>query len=84
MSDLHSMVTGTHDILLGMEDLMTTAQGLSPSSSRSTNRITGTKSTPTKIEPGILCEVNGLKSDAGKTLNGRRCAVIRYVEDECR
>ena len=38
---------------------------------------------PTEVQPGILCEVNGLKSEAGKKLNARRCAIVRYVaEDE--
>lgn len=39
---------------------------------------------PTKVQPGILCEVGGLKSDAGKKLNGRRCAIIRYVAEDGR
>ena len=39
---------------------------------------------PTKVEPGIICKVDGLKSEAGKKLNGRRCAIIRYVDEEGR
>lgn len=38
--------------------------------------------TPERVMAGILCQVHGLKSAAGKTLNDRRCAVIQFVEEE--
>ena len=38
----------------------------------------------TKVQPGIICRVDGLKSETGKKLNGKRCIIIRYVEKEGR
>jgi hypothetical protein len=37
---------------------------------------------PTKVQPGIICQVDGLKSAAGQKLNGCECAVIRYISDD--
>ena len=39
---------------------------------------------PENVQPGILCKVKGLQSAGGKKLNGRRCAVVRFVEEEGR
>eukprot|EP00574_Skeletonema_japonicum_P012885 CAMPEP_0201735248 /NCGR_PEP_ID=MMETSP0593-20130828/36557_1 /ASSEMBLY_ACC=CAM_ASM_000672 /TAXON_ID=267983 /ORGANISM="Skeletonema japonicum, Strain CCMP2506" /LENGTH=364 /DNA_ID=CAMNT_0048228765 /DNA_START=27 /DNA_END=1121 /DNA_ORIENTATION=+ len=37
---------------------------------------------PTKVQPGIICQVDGLKSAAGQKLNGCQCAVIRNISEE--
>lgn len=37
---------------------------------------------PTKVQPGIICQVDGLKSAAGQKLNGCQCAVIRYISED--
>jgi len=40
--------------------------------------------TMTAIEAGTVVRIHSLKSAAGKRLNGRRAAVIRYIEEESR
>jgi len=37
---------------------------------------------PEHIEPGILCQVHGLKSASSQKLNGRRCAILGIVNGE--
>ena len=67
------------DSIMSMfEDMM------SGSSSRYSSQKAPQPVLPTKVEPGIVCEVDGLKSASGKTLNKRRCAVIRHVTEEDR
>lgn len=39
---------------------------------------------PARVQPGILCKVKGLQSEGGRKLNGRRCAVLRFAEEEGR
>ena len=67
------------DSIMSMfEDMM------SGSSSRYSSQKAPQPILPTKVQPGIVCEVDGLKSASGKTLNKRRCAVIRHVAEEDR
>jgi len=63
-------------IMSMFEDMM------SGSSSRYSSQKAPQPILPTKVKQGIVCEVDGLKSASGKTLNKRRCAVIRHITEE--
>ena len=75
------MVSETNSLLSGLTDLMETMDGLGGGNSA---KDPPRPVVPKKVEPGIICQVDGLNSDAGKGLNGRRCAIVRFVEGECR
>lgn len=64
-------------IMSMFEDMMSGSSSRYSSSQKAPQPIL-----PTKVQPGIVCEVDGLKSASGKTLNKRRCAVIRHVTEE--
>lgn len=36
------------------------------------------------LEPGDVCRIHGLKSEAGRSLNGMECEVVRYVHERSR
>ena len=50
----------------------------------SSKRFFGDLPAPTVIEKGTRCEVDGLQSETGKKLNGRKGIVIRYVKKDMR
>ncbi|KAL7534704.1 hypothetical protein ACHAXR_006038 [Thalassiosira sp. AJA248-18] len=67
------------------EDLFGRLQDLLSGGSRySSPQMTPEPVIPTEVQPGIICKVDGLKSEGGKKLNGRRCAILRYIVDEGR
>lgn len=79
MQQHNNIIIMNDDPIMSMfEDMM------SGSSSRYSSQKAPQPILPTKVEPGLVCEVDGLKSASGKTLNKRRCAVIRHVTEEDR